>query len=178
MSSIHVLSRIVAICCLYASGFIGATLHLATWITALSLDIFTGTMIHQESHRAAYDLWQVGFTVFCISLGALLLTTTYHAVSDPSQRIPEGACPPFLMTIFMGGVVTSLLFSILQLVHTDVTSAYWAANATGTTTEQADQASTFRLVLAWGAVFKTMAALFLCNNQFWSGPAEKLRLFL
>lgn len=122
--------------------------------------------------------------------------TAWHAVASSDNKIPEGAAPPFAMTLFIGGAQISLILTILQLFATindheaedTVSNAFKWINGTAAPDVHEDAAAVdaqmatretmindMRNMLVWTMVAKVYIVNFLRNNQEWAGPANELK---
>ena len=163
-------------------GYWGSILHVGCWIAAMVFDIVIMNLIDYNHTPGLHTLWMYGFVSLLVGMVSLLLITGYHACSRGEARIPEGGAPPFLMTLFIGGAMISLLFSVLQIVmvggdghesfyfHFDnTTSPYNTFND-----KQHFQTALLELT-GFSLMFKVYVVQFLRNNQEWAGPANELK---
>jgi hypothetical protein len=156
-------------------GFLGALLHVAAWLCAVLFDMISAGFIHGDDSPGArtYNVW--GSITIWIGLGVLLLMTVLHAANI--FKTPEGGCPPFLMTLFIGGAQISLLLTLLQMLElgSGGSNDFFFVNTTLTMTEQRDERTAVRNTLVWAMISKVYIVNFLKNNQEWAGPAEALK---
>lgn len=172
-------------------GVVGALLHVSAWLCAIAFDIAVYTQMDVDMSPIPFTMWMYGFIAIMIGFIILLLVTVYHFFSAPENRIPEGAAPPSLMTLFIGGAHISLIFSILQLIN-NVSNGASSFDSTITSNATLLHIPTnntlslsvhppsdahlhiFRLT-AFSMIFKLYIVQFLRNNQEWAGPADELK---
>lgn len=156
-------------------GFLGAALHVVAWILAVVFDSISAGFIHGDDSPGArtYNVW--GTISIWIGLGVLLFMTVLHA--SGIFKTPEGGCPPFIMTLFIGGAQISLLLTLLQMLElgSGGSNDFFFVNSSLTVQEQKDERTAVRNTLVWAMIAKVYIVNFLKNNQEWAGPAEALK---
>jgi len=160
-----------------AVGFVGTLLHVAAWLVAVIVSAQIGSHIHQDSSPGAWQYWVAGYTVILIGFIVLLLATIVHAFPGSKYKFPEGAAPPFMMTLFITGVQISLTFDLLTAIASSsgTNNDFFFVNSSLTATEQDDERSAQRMLLVWSIMAKFYVIGFLKNNQEWAGPANELK---
>lgn len=156
-------------------GWAGAMLHVAAWLCAVIFDMISAGHIHGDDSPGArtYNVW--GSISIWIGLGVLILMTVLHA--SKILQVPEGGCPPFIMTLFIGGAQISLLLTLLQMLElgSGGSNDFFFVNSSLTVQEQKDERTAVRNTLVWSMIAKVYIVNFLKNNQEWAGPAEELK---
>jgi hypothetical protein len=156
-------------------GFFGAILHVAAWLCAVLFDVIGAGFIRGDDSPGArtYNVW--GSISIWIGLGVLLVMTGLHA--SGLFQTPEGGCPPFIMTLFIGGAQVSLLLTLLQMLElgSGGSNDFIFINTSLTVHEQMDERTAVRNTLVWSMIAKVYIVNFLKNNQEWAGPAEALK---
>jgi hypothetical protein len=151
------------------------------WLLSLVFDIMIGNRISEEYSKGTRTIWLAGLISLLIGLVPLLAVTIWHALnmSKPDNQVPEGAAPPFLMTLMIGGAHISLICTVINLIQagTTVTGGYYPMlnsthPAVAGTEDWTDTLQAYKTELVLALVYKVFVVQFLRNNQEWAGPAE------
>jgi len=151
-----------------AIGVVGALLHVAAWVTAVVADLSFGAKINGTHAPAAKAYWDYGY--FCLLVGfvVLLVVTIMHALPI-KMKIPGGGTAPFLMTLFIGGALISLMLTVLQLmaiVDGAQSDFLWIDTQKFETPEKrTDELAQIRNLLLLTMTSKIYIVQFLRNNQ-------------
>jgi hypothetical protein len=154
-------------------GFMGATLHIAAWVAALVMDILLLQKLKpsEDTDKAVYDIWMGAFIPFIIGFGVLCISTVLHALKI--AQVPEGAFPPFLMTLITAGAIVCIIFQfmLVEVVPTTL-NKYTTETDAG---KQSDYITNWRRLAMWGLIAKAFLWQFVSNNAQWAGPAAEYR---
>lgn len=171
-------------------GAAGSLLHVSAWIIALVVDSMIGAQIDQGQSPGAWDYWSWGIGTFGAAFVGVVIIAIVHFIAVMITRknpasgwsnwvVAEGAAPPFLMTLFIGGVQISLILTILQMIASSGTPGtdFFNYKAEDDTLEkQKDYRATQRHLMVGAMAAKAYVLQFLQNNQEWAGPADALQL--
>lgn len=137
-------------------------IHLAAWFTALGLEIWAnaqenrGTEILQEVNMVA--LWSL-----IVALSGILVAQAF-AMTGGGQE--AGKLFPSTYGVIVGGAYTSILFSLMWLIHSYGWAALAAQYADGTDDDLKQQ----RHAVMWTLALKTCAVVTLEKNASFWGP--------
>jgi hypothetical protein len=159
------------------SGLIGTVLHVLAWLLAAFSDFFyIAPKIDEDLSPGAYTYWAWGVSALSVGLAGIVLCGVLHMFRIGGIEFPEGAAPPWLMTLFIGGAQLSLLLTVLQMIATSqgIENDFFHYEGTLTVTEQKDARGELRNWLVISAAAKLYVMQFLQNNQAWAGPANDM----
>ena len=160
-----------------ALGWVGATLHVVSWVLALLFDVLCVSRISggETADKVAYDYWLTGFIPVVVGLVIVIGGWVFHLMSD---GIKEGKFVPWGMTLITGGAIVSLIFTYLLMSypHTTLHKAVELSAdkiADGKTQAEADEAvadwaTELRRFALWSLIFKTYIWQFAVSNQFYA----------
>ena len=160
-----------------ALGWVGATLHVVSWVLALLFDVLCVGHISggEASDKVAYDYWLTSFIPVVVGLVIVIGGWVFHLMSD---GIKEGKFVPWGMTLITGGALVSLIFTYLLMSYPHITlhkAVELSADkiADGKTQAEADEAvadwaTELRRFALWSLIFKTYIWQFAVSNQFYA----------
>ena len=160
-----------------ALGWVGATLHVVSWVLALLFDVLcVGRLSGGEaSDKVAYDYWLTAFIPVVVGLVIVIGGWVFHLMS---KGIKEGKFVPWGMTLITGGAIVSLIFTylLMSMDHTLLHKAVELSSekiADGKTQAEADKAvadwaTALRRYALWSLIMKTYIWQFAVSNQFYA----------
>ena len=184
-------------------GGIGTFWHVMVWALAMIADLLMMNMIHRTLQDFAWLYWRFGFGTLVFGFVMFVGTSVWHIVSDevrvqPCLRPPllatdprmraqankfmDGDAPPWMMSLMIGSIQISVMFTGLQAMHMDDGhTGHWNGLIPGNTRPDYPEAALrgqyniWVLLVLFSLSMKVLAHKFLRNNQEWSGPKKALK---
>lgn len=124
-----------------------------------------------------------GFVPLFVGLITLVVLTIIHgvyAMIGKGAFIEDGGAPPFLMTLFIGGVQISLMLTIVQMIAALVDSDVDLLGLPETLTKEQkdDKTHRMRTLLVWSMITKMYVVQFLRNSERVASNTKRILLLV